>query len=222
MNVNMGLPNVSALSVIAPLVPKFATSASDRFVEKGTFPPETGNSLVRMPDGSNVLSVVPFGTGKVIDKDSVPAGRAPCIWYEMPTWQVPVDGSVFASEQNINESMVTPSGDVDDPEANGKEAASPYDERVRVGTEFADAENARAQIAATPPTIFNFFTYTPKVKVGLPQLIARKWASNVYPSRVLKKRNLKSHDKYDLRSHARSDAKHESLSSHSTVQPVAQ
>jgi hypothetical protein len=57
----------------------------------------------------------------------------------------------------MNESMVTPSSTVVD-EASGSDAALPYEDRVRVGTEFADALNARAKIAAKPPTNFNFFT----------------------------------------------------------------
>jgi hypothetical protein len=156
-NVMTGLPSASAPRLIAPLAPKFATSVCDRFIENGTFPPGIGKSFVSMPAGVKVLSVVPVGTGRVKAREVVPAGNAPCTWYEIPTWQVPVPGLVFASEQNSNESIVTPSMTVLD-EASGIDAALPYEERVRVGTEFADAVNAKAKIAAKPPSIFSFFT----------------------------------------------------------------
>ena len=152
-----GLPSASVPRLIAPLAPKFATSVCDRLVEKGTLPPTIESSFVSMPAGVKVLSVVPVGTGRVKAREVVPAGKAPSTWYEIPTWQVPVPGLVFASEQNSNDSIVTPSTTVLD-EASGSDAWLPYDERVRVGTEFADAVNAKAKIAAKPPSIFSFFT----------------------------------------------------------------
>jgi hypothetical protein len=102
------------------------------------------------------LRLVPPGRGSVIERDSVPAGNAPCIWYENPTWQVPVVTCVFASEQNIMELIVTPSLVVV-VELNNPEASLPYEERPRVGTEFAKVEKAIAKTAAKPAINLHFF-----------------------------------------------------------------
>ena len=77
---------------------------------------------------------------------------------------MPPTGSVFASEQNINESIVTPSGEVLVPDANCVDGALPYEERVLVGTELADEVNATAKIAAKPKITLSFFMKPPALK----------------------------------------------------------
>jgi hypothetical protein len=115
-----------------------------------------------MPAGLKVLRVVPAGTGNVMARDCVPAGKAPSIWNDMPTWQVPFDVLVLASEQNIIDWMVTPSLTVVTGNPNGSEASLPYDERVRVGTEFADVDIVKTRIAAQAASRFNFFMFPPR------------------------------------------------------------
>src|SRR6202046_4968154 len=162
-NVKKGLPPTVA-NVMAPSAPKFATSVSVRFGENGIFAPgKPSLSFISTPAGVVVLRLVPVGRGSVIARDSVPAGSAPCIWYENPTWQVPVVTCVFASEQNINESIVTPSLIVV-LVLNTPEASLPYEERPRVGTELADEVNATAKIAAKAKIRLSFFMRPPSPK----------------------------------------------------------
>jgi hypothetical protein len=79
---------------------------------------------------------------------------------EKPSWQVPVVGSVSASEQNSCDAIVTPSLVIVDV-FRISELLSPYDERVRTAMEFAEAETANANTTADTASTLSFSIYPP-------------------------------------------------------------
>jgi hypothetical protein len=140
-------------------------SAADTF--------DTGNtplllSFVRMPaeifPGVALVRAVFAGTGSVMVSDWISVGIGEVIWNENARSQVPAAGSMMASEQKAEVRTSKPGLGVVVADDWTVGLASPYDERDRVGTEFADVDIVKTRIAAQAASRFNFFMFPPKTK----------------------------------------------------------